>query len=326
MMPSPFLRLLTNKQENKKKAMKMWLLFVLVYNTLLVQCDAFSVVASSLLSPVPACILPCNPFESPDFRYLNHGHAPLPNPLNFPLRTDQYNEVRFSDPLLSNRRAGYPARTIATFLAQSDAVSVAASSPTSKQSLLNELDDPKAFNKATPERSELVRLLTLDNPTPNPGSTESFAPLAVGEWRIVYAPHIYTAGKLIGGSFDPVYYTLKQGGIMTSHARYNFPFIGSGWLSVSGTYGSQDENLICRVDFDKAWVRLSNGDDDIEPYDDLESVPNGFSKTVVQALGNLLFIDSVSKFPVSYLDEDTIVFDFELLGTRICARKVGPAH
>jgi hypothetical protein len=34
-----------------------------------------------MLSPVPAGVLPCSPVDSPDFRYLNHGHAPLPNPL-----------------------------------------------------------------------------------------------------------------------------------------------------------------------------------------------------------------------------------------------------
>ena len=39
-------------------------------------------------------------------------------------------------------------------------------------------------------------------------------------------------------------------------------------------------------------------------------------------LGRFFFVDSVSVFPVAYLDADTIVFDFELLGTRICARKV----
>jgi hypothetical protein len=51
-----------------------------------------------LLSPVPAGILPCTPVDSSDFRYLNHGHAPLPNPLKRHLNIEQYNEVWFSDP------------------------------------------------------------------------------------------------------------------------------------------------------------------------------------------------------------------------------------
>lgn len=112
---------------------------------------------------------------------------------------------------------------------------------------------------------------------------------------------------------------------MTSHARFNVPLIASGWLSVSGTYGSEDDDRICRVDFDKAWVTLdkSASNKNTTPVPSLEEVPDSLSKTIVQTLGQLGFVKSVSLFPVSYLDTDTIVFDFELLGTRICARKVG---
>jgi hypothetical protein len=56
-----------------------------------------------LLSPVPAGILPCHPVDSPDFRYLNHGRAPLPNPLKRHLNIEQYNDIWFSDPLPSDR-------------------------------------------------------------------------------------------------------------------------------------------------------------------------------------------------------------------------------
>jgi len=63
-----------------------------------------------MLSPVPAGILPCSPVDSSDFRYLNHGHAPLPNPLKRHLHIEQYNEVWFSEPPPS-ARPSYPART-----------------------------------------------------------------------------------------------------------------------------------------------------------------------------------------------------------------------
>ena len=63
-----------------------------------------------LLSPVPAGILPCFPVDSPDFRYLNHEYAPLPNPLKRHLNIAQYNEVWFSDPPPASRPS-YPART-----------------------------------------------------------------------------------------------------------------------------------------------------------------------------------------------------------------------
>lgn len=192
-----------------------------------------------------------------------------------------------------------------------------------KDAFLNDLDDASAFNAATKQRTQLITDFLDENPTDRPGSTKSFSPLAVGTWRIVYAPHIYTMGTLFQGSFDPVYYILKPDGQMTSHARYNFPIIGSGWLSVSGTYGSQDEDLVCRVDFDRAWIKVLGEARDENPYDSLDDVPDSPIKDVVQKLGNTFFVESVSVFPVSYLDEDTIVFDFELLGTRICARKIG---
>jgi hypothetical protein len=74
-----------------------------------------------MLSPVPAGILPCSPVDSADFRYLNHGYAPLPNPLKRHLHIEQYNEVWFSDPPTS-ARLSYPARTIqpATLLDSTD--------------------------------------------------------------------------------------------------------------------------------------------------------------------------------------------------------------
>jgi hypothetical protein len=203
-----------------------------------------------------------------------------------------------------------------------------------KEKFLESLDAPQGFNSATRERTQLVVEMTNENPTPKAGSMEGFTPFAVGTWRIVYAPHIYTMGSLAGGSFDPVYYIMKPNGIMISHARYNMPFIGSGWLSVSGTYGSQDDDRVCRVDFDKAWVSPVNQKrvydnnliDTDSPFQTFDAVPESISKTIIQVMGQLGFVKSVSVFPVSYLDADTIVFDFELLGTRICARKIGPAE
>ena len=79
-------------------------------------------------------------------------------------------------------------------------------------------------------------------------------------WQIVYAPHISTLSGLLGGSFDPVLYKLNSDGTIVSHAKYSFPIIGQGWLSVSGTYGSEDDCDICRVDFDRAWIEVGQQD------------------------------------------------------------------
>ena len=80
---------------------------------------------------------------------------------------------------------------------------------------------------------------------------------------------------------------------------------------------------VCRVDFDEAWLRTFDNDDSFEegPYPDITSVPDSISKTLIRKIGRALFIEPFAVFPVSYLDNELIVFDFELLGTRICARK-----
>jgi hypothetical protein len=192
--------------------------------------------------------------------------------------------------------------------------------PASKRVLLDNLDRPASLNTPSRERTALLQSLTAENPMESPGSTKSFAPVASGTWSVVYAPHIYTLGQ---GNFNPILYDLRPDGTMFSHVHFNIPLIDkTGWLSVSGTYSSQDENRVSRVDFDKTWIKWNDDDNnDDKPYPTLDAVPASLEKTIVQAIGGLLFVDGVSVFPVSYLDEDTIVFDFELLGTRICARK-----
>jgi len=153
----------------------------------------------------------------------------------------------------------------------------------------------------------------------------------------VYAPHMTTMARLAGGGEFRVSYLLNADGTMESYARLDFPWLRLAgfncvYLSVSGTYGSVDDN-ICRVDFDKAWVRTiqqstatnppqNDNNEDDGPYPSLSSVPDSLVKTMITKLGKLFFVDGVSVFPVSFLDDDLIVFDFELLGTRICARKV----
>jgi hypothetical protein len=107
------------------------------------------------------------------------------------------------------------------------------------------------------------------------------------------------------------------------HPRYEFPFVGVGYLSTSGTYGSVND-LVSRVRFNKVWVKPLMGENSIDdgPYDTFDDVPDSFLKSIINSIGQLFFIDSVSVFPVSFLDDDLCVFDFELLGTRICARKM----
>lgn len=169
------------------------------------------------------------------------------------------------------------------------------------------------------EEEEAIATLSLDNP----GLNTTFSRVAPGTWNVVYAPHIANGAKVFGGKFD-VQYNLYTNGSITSHARYDFPIVGSGYLSVSGRYGSKD-NLVCRVDFDRAWVTPFVGGNVslyYKPYESLEEVPDSIWKWIINNLGKIMFIEEFAVFPISFLDEDTIVFDFELLGTRICARKI----
>ena len=51
------------------------------------------------LSPLPPALLPCTPIDTPDFRYLNHSHAPLIHPLQSPFNIQVYNNMWFPSAL-----------------------------------------------------------------------------------------------------------------------------------------------------------------------------------------------------------------------------------
>ena len=194
----------------------------------------------------------------------------------------------------------------------------------------------KAAAEAAAASSEAVSTISYENPgstttflSPSSSATASAAKassIAEGTWKVVYAPHMTTASDIFRGKFD-VTYKLFADSTIVSHAFYDFPLVGKGYLSVSGTYGSVENdvsNTYSRVDFNKAWIkRLSTTQTTGElPYDSLDAVPDSFLKTAINEIGKRAFIESVAVFPVSFLDDDTIVFEFEFLGTKICAHKV----
>jgi hypothetical protein len=159
---------------------------------------------------------------------------------------------------------------------------------------------------------------------PNPASTKTFAIVAPGLWNVIYAPHMTSIAKFLNVADLSVQYILKDDGSIFSHARYSLPPLNiHGYLSVSGTYNSVN-NYICRVNFNEAWIRSfydNQSSINSGPYPTIDNVPDSIIKSFIRNVGRLLFVESVAVFPVSYLDEEFIVFDFELLGTRICARK-----
>jgi hypothetical protein len=158
----------------------------------------------------------------------------------------------------------------------------------------------------------------------NPGSLSSFLPVAPGTWKVVYAPHMTTIAKLAGGLDLDVEYIMHADQTIESHAKFSSLPLGikSVYLSVSGKYDSISDT-VCSVEWDEAWVKLiTNSDDDDKPYAHISDVPDSLLKNAITNVGKLLFIRPFSIFPVSFLATDLTVFDFEALGTRICARKV----
>jgi hypothetical protein len=157
----------------------------------------------------------------------------------------------------------------------------------------------------------------------NPGSLPSFLPVAPGTWKVVYAPHMTTIAKLAGGLDLDVEYIMHADQTIESHAKFSSLPLGikSVYLSVSGKYDSISDT-VCSVEWDEAWVKVITNDGEDKPYAHISEVPDSPLKTAITNVGKLLFIRPFSIFPVSFLATDLTVFDFEALGTRICARKM----
>jgi len=169
----------------------------------------------------------------------------------------------------------------------------------------------------------LDRLVRL-NPTSSPGAFQGFGGVAEGRWRVAHAPHIAKTSGLVGAVFDPIFYDLsppdklRGGGDIQSHVRYSL--LGGnvkGWLSTSGTYGTNDGDSISNVEWDEAWWDASASSTWSQNPADSTAAP------LVSALGKLGFVSAFAKFPVQYLDSDLCVFVFPLSGTRILAIRVG---
>ena len=52
-----------------------------------------------ILYPLPPSLIPCDPIDSTDTRYLNQTYAPLVNPLKKALHIEMYNEKWFNKPV-----------------------------------------------------------------------------------------------------------------------------------------------------------------------------------------------------------------------------------
>jgi hypothetical protein len=72
-----------------------------------------------------------------------------------------------------------------------------------KVNFLNALDRPYDLNAHSETRTNLLdALIDSGAGLPNPGSKESFASVAPGIWRVVYAPHMTTIERLFQGELS----------------------------------------------------------------------------------------------------------------------------
>ncbi|GAQ86961.1 hypothetical protein KFL_003230060 [Klebsormidium nitens] len=160
-----------------------------------------------------------------------------------------------------------------------------------------------------------VTALLAANPTSNPGGKS--VELGQGTWEVFHAPHITRMSSLLfgGTKFDPILYILN-GGHIDSNVQYTAPLIGSGWLSAAGDFRGVDSERV-EVFFDSFWV--DRGADGLKPN------PAGKGSWFVDGLnsaGRALFFPELSRFPVLYLDQDLVVFEFPPLRTKIAAARL----
>lgn len=200
------------------------------------------------------------------------------------------------------------------------------------------LDHTNTLNEATADRtravSDLIVHRTLVDKDPikemsdhswsTPARETTMRAVAPGTWKVVYAPHMAFGKRLFGLDGLDVSYSMRQDGTCTSHALLSGLLHDKSTiaLSASGTYSSVSDT-VCRIEWEEAWVRVGPNDDDDKQiyFPTIEDVPDSIQKEVIRRVGRLLFIRPFSVFPVSFLNNEWIVFEFDLLGTRIVARK-----
>ncbi len=193
-------------------------------------------------------------------------------------------------------------------------------------------------------------------------STSSSAPSAarrslseanVGSaWEVFHAPHIARLSRLFSTEFRPIRYWIGRqrprdgsgsgdnGGsgddetvfTIRSSVRYRckgvLSFLGSGWLSASGTIEAMSDGETLKIHFDTFWVDGDNDEESEGPRDlsGSASAPSSESLSLgdraVTAAGRLGFIPQLATFPVLAVFDDAAVFRFPPLRSNIAIKKI----
>jgi len=206
-----------------------------------------------------------------------------------------------------------------------------------KSSFVGALDGTLAlsverFPSRTALLDELVEKLIEASQSTGSNRMSNIQQKATGTWKVQFAPHINTLEKLLLTTFE-VTYTFPPSSSardaqsidrpLLSNARYHSRLFGSGHLNTSGRYsivvGDSDSVPVCKIVWDCIWWDLESAE---AGPSSLDEVSKHVMAGVIQTVGKLSFVESVSVFPLQYLDDDLCVFLFKLFGTRICARKI----
>ena len=167
--------------------------------------------------------------------------------------------------------------------------------------------------------SQLDQLIKL-NPTLKPANEESLKKYRKGKWQVRYAPHISDYLSPILLTDFTVYYEFTGGNSITSNVFYDSKIFGKGWLNTEGDIFSISDD-VCKIVWKNIWWDKINGNEALKPSLSSEKDKHMFPN-IIRFIGEKGFIESVSSFPVVFLDSDIAVFFFSLTKTRICAVRI----
>jgi hypothetical protein len=112
--------------------------------------------------------------------------------------------VAFDPVLFRRHRTTHPARTLTWAAAAAGGAddrrkATTAAATTSKADFFDALDRPYDLNGGSGARTSLLEdVVRGAGGLADPGSLGSFAPVALGVWSVVYAPHMTTIAGLFG--------------------------------------------------------------------------------------------------------------------------------
>lgn len=175
--------------------------------------------------------------------------------------------------------------------------------------------DTGSLPEPSPIVDNMIKALALENPPLSNAFTKDRTDTT---WKIIYAPHISVLQKVLFTKFTVYYKFLSDQNSIESNVHYKSKLFGTGWLNTAGKYQITPDG-VCKLRWNNIWWDVRS----------VEQGPSALVNTsehvlprVIQGFGETAFVESVSMFPLIYLDDDLCIFDFKLLGTRISATLV----